>query len=235
MGLFQLTRVPEMEVMDDETEVEAYSSAAAQSYLEKIDRSFVEHVARLMGNDASGRALDLGCGPGQITIMMAKRWPQMRFLGLDAAPAMLDQARRDAAAAGVQVDWDVIRVGPVGDGRLPYEDASFELVTCNSVLHHLADPLQALNEMARICRPGGAVLIRDLMRPLAPLYEVHCRLFGRHYGGEMLRLYRASVRAAYTPEELQSMLTASDLNDGRSRVFKRGRTHLGIERAGLGA
>src|SRR5689334_11690528 len=77
MGLFQLTRVPEMEVMDDETEVEAYSSAAAQSYLEKIDRSFVEHVARLMGNDASGRALDLGCGPGQITIMMAKRWPQM--------------------------------------------------------------------------------------------------------------------------------------------------------------
>jgi len=85
--------------------------------------------------------------------------------------------------------------------------------------------------MARICKPGGAVLIRDLMRPAAPLYELHCRLFGRHYEGEMLRLYRASVKAAYTADELQAMLSASKLNDGRSRVFKRGRTHLGIERA----
>jgi len=231
MGLFTMARVPEMEVMEDESEVEAYSSAAAQSYLESIDKSFVDHVARLIGEGTPGRALDLGCGPGQITIMMARRWPDMRFVGLDAAASMLEQARKDAAAAGVECDWEVIRVGPEGDGRLPYEDATFDLVTCNSVMHHLADPLQALNEMARICKPNGAVLIRDLMRPPAPLYELHCRVFGRHYGGEMLRLYRASVKAAYTAEEMQEMLDASKLGDGRSRVFKRGRTHLGIERA----
>jgi ubiquinone/menaquinone biosynthesis C-methylase UbiE len=91
--------------------------------------------------------------------------------------------------------------------------------------------MQSLNEMARIVKPGGAVLIRDLARPAGPLYELHVRLFGRHYSGEMLRLYRASVRAAYTADELQSMLEASKLNDGRTRVFRRGRTHLGIERA----
>jgi len=51
--------------------------------------------------------------------------------------------------------------------------------------------------------------------------------------GEMRRLYEASVRAAYTRDELQSMLGQSRLNDARSRVFKRGVTHVGIERPAL--
>jgi ubiquinone/menaquinone biosynthesis C-methylase UbiE len=235
MGLFTMTRVPEMEVMDDEGEVEAYSSAAAQSYLEGIDRSFVEHVARLYGQrQPSGRALDVGCGPGQITIMLAKRWPAVRWLGLDAAPAMLAQGRKDAAAAGVaSIDFQAFRVGPEGDGRLPYDDASFDLVVCNSVLHHLADPLQSLDEMARVLKPGGAFLLRDLARPAAPLYALHVRVFGRHYEGEMLRLYRASVRAAYTVDELEGMLRQSRLAGTAARVFRRGWTHLGIELASI--
>ena len=230
MGLFSMARRPEMEVMDDADEVEAYASAAAQSYLQAIDRSFVEHLERLLPDGAAGRALDLGCGPGQITIMMAQRWPGLRFTGLDAAPTMLQQARTDAAKAGVQVEFDVFRIGPQGDGALPYEDAGFDLVTCNSTLHHLAEPRQALDELARVARPGAAVLLRDLARPAAPLYPLHVRLYGRHYSGEMRRLYEASVRAAYTAEELEVMLAASKLGDGRARVFRRGRTHLGIER-----
>ena len=232
MGLFTLTRVPEMEVMDDETEVEAYASAAAQSYLESIDRSFVEHVARLhRGREPEGTAVDVGCGPGQITIMMARRWPKMRFIGFDAAPSMLAQARRDAAAARLDnVEFQLHRVGPQGEGGLPYEDAGFDLVTCNSVLHHLADPLASLDEMARVSKPAGAFLLRDLARPLAPLFPLHVRIFGRHYQGEMRQLYEASVRAAYTPEELQELLSRSRLAGHRARLFKRGLTHLGIER-----
>jgi ubiquinone/menaquinone biosynthesis C-methylase UbiE len=235
MGLFTMTRVPEMEVMDDEGEVEAYSSAAAQTYLEAIDRSFVDHVARLYGGrEPAGAALDVGCGPGQITIMLAKRWPAVRWVGLDAAPAMLAQGRKDAAAAGIgSIDFQTFRVGPEGGGRLPYEDAGFDLVICNSVLHHLADPLQSLDEMARVLKPGGAFLLRDLARPAAPLYPLHVRLFGRHYEGEMRRLYRASVRAAYTAGELGDMLQRSAFSGTGARVFRRGRTHLGIEREPL--
>ena len=233
MGLFTMTRVPEMEVMDDETEVEAYSSAAAQSYLEAIDRSFVDHVARLYGNtQPAGLALDVGCGPGQITIMLAQRWPSLRWIGLDAAPTMLAQGRKDAVAAGVDtIDFQTYRVGPEGDGRLPYHDASFDLVICNSVLHHLADPLGSLDEMARVAKPGAVFLLRDLARPAAPLYPLHVRIFGRHYEGEMRRLYRASVAAAYTFEELDEMLQRSRFAGTGARVFRRGRTHLGIERS----
>jgi hypothetical protein len=77
------------------------------------------------------------------------------------------------------------------------------------------------------------VLIRDLLRPPAPVYPLHVRLFGRHYGGEMRRLYEVSVRAAYTIDEMKDMLRRSKLNDGRARVFQRGLTHLGVERAAL--
>lgn len=223
--------------MDTDVEVNAYASAAAQSYLESIDRTFVDHVARLIG--PAGFAfkecvvLDFGCGPGQIPIMMARRWPNMQILGVDAGLNMIEQARWDAEKAGVKIDFEVLRLGPQGESALPYEDDSFDVVLCNSVLHHLDDPVGTLDELGRVAKPEGAVLIRDLMRPPAPAYWPHVLIFGRHYSGEMRRLYQASVRAAYTLDELEDILRRSKLNDGRSRVFKRGLTHLGIERPAL--
>ncbi len=228
MTWLQLERVPEPEVMDEASEVEAYSAAAAQSYLEKIDRSFVEHVGRLLPQK-KGLALDVGCGPGQIPIMMAQRWPGLRIVGVDAAPGMVEQARRNAAAARVPISFQVLRVAGEDDGRLPFDDCSFDLVTCNSVLHHLPDPISVLDEIARVAKPSGAVLVRDLRRAL--LFPLHVRWFGRHYSGEMRRLYEASVRAAYTPKELQQLLSRSRLNGGGARVFRHGLTHIGIERA----
>jgi 2-polyprenyl-3-methyl-5-hydroxy-6-metoxy-1,4-benzoquinol methylase len=237
VGLLTLKRVPEPEIMDSDDEVEAYASAAAQAYLEAIDRTFVDHVARLIGPSGltlrDCRVLDFGCGPGQIPILIARRWPRMHIIGVDAGPNMIEQARRDAETAAVQVEWQVLRLGPQGDARLPYEAGDFDIVLCNSVLHHLDDPVNTIDELARVAKPSAAVLIRDLMRPPAPAYPLHVRIFGRHYSGEMRRLYETSVHAAYTPGELQGMLERSQLNDGRSRVFKRGLTHLGIERPAL--
>ncbi len=230
---FSLQRLPEPEVMDSDDEVEAYASAAAQAYLEAIDRTFVDHVARLIAPAVDRRisALDFGCGPGQIPIMLAKRWPEMRLLGVDASPRMVEKARQDAGQAGVTIAFEVLRLGDQGEPRLPYPDGAFDLVTCNSVLHHLADPLAAVDELARVAKPDGALLVRDLRRPSALAFPLHVRVFGRHYSGEMRRLFEASVRAAYTLAELRALLATSRLSDGRARVFQRGLVHLGIERA----
>jgi ubiquinone/menaquinone biosynthesis C-methylase UbiE len=230
-----LPRVPEPEVMDDSAEVEAYSSAAAQAYLNKIDNTFVEHAERLLrtrsARNASGHALDVGCGPGQIVLKLAQRLPGWQFSGVDRSANMVRQALAardeitqrtgDNLASRVQFS--------VGDGnKLTFADASMELVICNSVLHHLEQSVRLFAEMARVAAPGGVILLRDLRRPSRLAYPLQVRWYGRHYSGLMHKLYCDSVRAAYTPEELDALLRDSPLRD--AHVFTLGRTHLGFER-----
>jgi ubiquinone/menaquinone biosynthesis C-methylase UbiE len=227
MGLFNLTRVPEPEVMDDAGEIEAYSSATAQAYLDRLDDTFIQHALRLLRGRERGRALDIGTGPGQIVIKLARRLTRWKFVGVDRSPNMIAEAVANLAAAGNELAGRV--EFPVADANtLPFPDATFDLVLCNSVLHHVADPGNLLAEMARLVRPRGGVLLRDLRRPSRFIHALHVRWHGRHYSGKMRELFRDSVRAAYTVPELQRLLDASPLRG--ARVFEHGRTHIGIER-----
>ena len=228
MAFLDFPRVPEPEVMDDSGEVEAYASAAAQAHLDKIDSTLIEHAVRLVRGSNQGRALDIGTGPGQIVIKLARRLPGWKLSGVDRSPGMIGQARANLAAAGDELGGRV--TFELADGnRLPFPDKSFELVMCNSVLHHLSEPANLLAEMARLVTDNGAILLRDLRRPGRLAYPLHVRWHGRNYFGEMLRLYRDSVRAAYTMPELERMLHASAVRG--ARVFQHRSTHLGIERA----
>jgi len=256
MSWLDLPRVPEPEVMDNSEEVEAYASAAAQAYLDKIDDTFVEHAVRLVASRSSGRALDIGTGPGQIVLKLARRLPRWQFVGVDRSPTMIRQARtgllsREAGRSPEEALPGNFGAAPaearvqffVADGnRLPFPAGHFGLVMCNSVLHHLARPQHLLAEVARLVKPDGAILIRDLRRPSRVAYPLHVRWYGRHYSGLMYKLYCASVRSAYTVAELEELLRQSPLNAaclrataGASplsgvRLFQHNRTHVGLER-----
>jgi len=229
MGLFDLPRVPEPEVMDDSGEVEAYSWSAAQAFLDKIDDTFVDHAIRLLNRRERGRALDIGTGPGQIVIKLARRLTRWKFTGVDRSPNMIAQAAANLDAAGAalagRVDFQV------ADGnRLPFVDATFDFVMCNSVLHHLEEPGHLFSEIARLAKPDAAILLRDLRRPGRFAHPFHVRWHGRRYSGTMRKLYRDSVRAAYTLPELQLLLDASPLR-GCAHTFAHEATHIGFERA----
>jgi ubiquinone/menaquinone biosynthesis C-methylase UbiE len=227
MAFLDLPRVPEPEVMDDSGEVEAYASAAAQAHLDAIDNTFVEHALRLVRCSEQGRALDIGTGPGQIVIKLAGKLPRWGFVGVDRSPGMIAQARTNLAAVGDGVSARV--QFEIADGnRLPLSDRSFDLVMCNSVLHHIAEPEKLLSEIARLVTTDGAVLLRDLRRPNRLAYPLHVRWHGRNYSGEMLRLYRDSVCAAYTEPELERMLKSARIPG--AHVFRHRATHVGLER-----
>jgi ubiquinone/menaquinone biosynthesis C-methylase UbiE len=220
---FDLPRIPEREVMDDSNEVQAYSSAAADAYLSNIDDTFVEHALRLIG-PAAGSALDIGCGPGQILTKLSAHLPEWKFIGVDRSLTMIHGA--------THAPHSVFFLA--GDAcSLPFGGSSFDLVLCNSVLHHIGDPARLFAEIRRIAKPGAAILLRDLRRPSRFGFPLHVRWYGRHYEGLMYKLYRDSVRAAYTPEELSTMLNAAGIS--RARLFRHGATHLGIERRAVGA
>jgi ubiquinone/menaquinone biosynthesis C-methylase UbiE len=116
--------------------------------------------------------LDVGCGPGTLTVDLARRVAPGRVVGLDRSAEVLAQAGRHAEAAGVPVTF---RSGDVYALDLP--DASFDVVHAHQVLQHLTDPVAALREMRRVLRPGGTVAVRDgdyscfSWAPLDPLLE----------------------------------------------------------------
>ena len=101
--------------------------------------------------------LDLGCGPGTITIDLAARVAPGRTLGLDRSDDIVEQAARTSADAGVKgVDF------ATGDAyRLDLADECFDVVHAHQVLQHLTDPVAALGEAWRVLRPGGLLAVRD--------------------------------------------------------------------------
>ena len=106
---------------------------------------------------ASARVLDVGCGPGTITADLAARVPDGAVVAIDAAADVLALARAEAGRRGqAGVRFEVGDVYALGFG-----DASFDVVHAHQVLQHLSDPVAALREMRRVCRPGGLVAARD--------------------------------------------------------------------------
>ncbi|MEU3602585.1 methyltransferase domain-containing protein [Streptomyces sp. NPDC006798] len=103
------------------------------------------------------RVLDIGCGPGTITADLAELVPEGRVTGVDLAAGVVDRAREYAAGRGLgNTDFAVADVN-----ALDYPDGSFDVVHAHQVLQHLGDPVGALREMRRVCRPGGLVAVRD--------------------------------------------------------------------------
>lgn len=99
--------------------------------------------------------LDIGCGPGTITIDLAAKVAPGTVSGIDYSPEVV----AEAASAGAGVANLDFTVGDVYG--LVAADSSVDVVHAHQVLQHLTDPVAALREMGRVCRPGGIVAARD--------------------------------------------------------------------------
>jgi SAM-dependent methyltransferase len=117
-----------------------------EHYLRKRTRFVVEHCP-------PGRLLDVGCGTG----LLAERLDAAGYetTGVDPSAGMLDVLRARAPQ---------VRAVHASGIALPFEDGAFDVVLCVAVLHHVADPgdvRRTLEEMVRVARPGGRVLVWD--------------------------------------------------------------------------
>lgn len=199
-------RQPEPELMDRPEEVAAYALAD----FAEVNRLFVQRLEELAGDLASADTLDLGCGPGDITVRVAQARPGWRIVAADASRPMLDWAAGVFRRAGV-ADRVTCRVVDAKQADLP--DAAFDVVFSNSLLHHVTDAAALWREVRRVTRPGGLVFFRDLSRPDDA--ATARQIVETHAGGESELLkeeFYRSLLSAYTPDEVRAQLRAAGLS-----------------------
>jgi len=189
----------------------AQARAYAEADFSESNGLFVELFRRLHPASFAGRALDLGCGPGDIPIRIARACPAARIDAVDGAEPMLALAR-----AAVADDADLAaRIRWIG-ARIPSAEAMparpYDALLSNSLLHHLADPSDLWRLAREAGRPGAAVLVMDLARPADP--GAVDRVLAAHAAGAPEVLwsdFRNSLFAAYTVDEVRDQLAAAGI------------------------
>jgi ubiquinone/menaquinone biosynthesis C-methylase UbiE len=148
--------------------------------------------------EAGTSLLDVGCGPGTITLDFAERVAPARVVGIDAAPAVIEAAEADRASRGIaNVEFRTADVY-----ALDFEDDTFDIVHAHQVLQHLDDPVRALREMRRVCRPGGHVAARDADYAAFTWYPAEPKM------DAWLELYRNLARANHGEPDAGRFLLA---------------------------
>lgn len=110
---------------------------------------------------SKGTVLDVGCGFASVPIEIAKGFPEAMITGIDLGEPLLEIGRKLINEAELQNQIDLVN----GDAlKLQYEDNSFDLVMNTFLIHIVEDPIQMLNEIERVTKPGGIILITDLRR-----------------------------------------------------------------------
>ncbi len=133
-----------------------FAAAAAIRNEEALNR-----IVQWAGAGPDDTVLDVACGPGLLACAFAR--VAKHATGLDMTPAMLELARKTQQEQGLNnVSW---QQGDVYS--LPFPEAQFSIVSSRFAFHHLQDPLNALKEMKRVCKPGGRIVVADM----APLPE----------------------------------------------------------------
>jgi SAM-dependent methyltransferase len=201
-----MDRTPEPELMDDEQQALAYANAD----FEDANSGFCAHLdARLPGPKENAVVADLGCGPADIPVRLARQHPGWRFDVVDGAPAMLATARAciDRAGLGSRIALHLARLPETG-----LRAHAYDLLLSNSLLHHLGDPGALFGALRDLGRTGASVLVMDLRRP-GSQKEARA-LVDRYSPNEppvLKRDFFRSLLAAYRPDEVRTHLAAAGL------------------------
>ncbi len=158
---------------------------------------------------------DLACGTGDVTRLLAKRYPGGRIEGLDLTPGMLDLARRLTPHGPVSY-----RLGDMQ--QLPWADASLDIVTGSYALRNAPDLDQAIAEVGRVVKPGGYAAFLDFSKPRSPGLQAIGYAVLKAWGGLWgLLLHRNADVYGYIAESLRRYPDREEL---RSRFLRDGWT-----------
>jgi ubiquinone/menaquinone biosynthesis C-methylase UbiE len=176
------------------------------------DRGWMETRLIIKEGISSGLALEVGPGPGYLGLEWLRNTEGTTLRGLDISEDMIAIAQRNTAEYGLTNRVKYVR----GDARkMPFESEYFDAVFSNGSLHEWAQPVEILNEVARVLKPGGKYLISDLRRDMNPLMKWFLWIMTRPR--EMRSGLVSSINASYTLPEAQTLLFKTNLQGWRAK------------------
>ncbi|MGH9716104.1 MAG: methyltransferase domain-containing protein [Candidatus Acidiferrales bacterium] len=183
-------------------------------------KALAQHMAANLSPGA--RVLEVAPGPGYFAIALAKLG-KFEITGLDISKTFVEIARRNAKEQNATVDF---RQGNAS--RMPFPDASFDLIVCRAAFKNFSEPVRALAEMRRVLSPGGKAVIIDLRRD-TPREELNRYIDAMNVSAVSALLMKWTFRLmllkrAYTRDEFERMIAESAWE-----IFQINETPVGFE------
>jgi ubiquinone/menaquinone biosynthesis C-methylase UbiE len=199
-----MDRVLEPEVMDDERQAIAYARADFSS----SNQVFVEGLLDACSSGLRS-VLDLGCGPGDIPIRLARARSSLRITALDASEVMVRLAKEAVEEAGLTERVQVVQ-GRIPGLALPVR--GFDAIISKDLLHHLPDPMVFWEEVKRLGRDGTVIYVMDLFRPeTEQMAREIVESVSANEPEVLKRDFYNSLLAAFTPDEVRDQLRRAGL------------------------
>lgn len=200
-----MNRVLEPELMDDQEQALAYAKAD----FEEENQGFVNRFLEFYPEFKSGHVLDLGCGPADIPIRLARALPDCRMTGVDGSAPMIALGAEAIRAAGL-ANRITLRCERFQETVL---EVRADAVISNSLLHHVPNALQFWYAVKKLAQPGAVALVMDLLRPESP--EAAKALVEKYAADEpaiLRRDFYNSLLASYTEDEVAAQLAEMNLS-----------------------
>ena len=182
------------------------------------DSLWRRHAVKRLCPRAGETILDLCCGTGDLGLEIARQNAKCRIVGADFAVPMLQIARaKNRADFPVWMAADAL--------RLPFADASFEAVSVGFGVRNFQNTRAGMEEISRVLKPGGRVLILEFMRPTSPLLQQFFSVFNRFFApigrkisghGSAYNYLPQSVGGFYTKREFAALLREVGFQNVRS-------------------
>ncbi len=210
-----MKRIPEPELMEEQDQVKAY----AEADFTEPHNQFIDMIRQRLGNPRfKGAALDLGCGPGDISCRFAAAFPDCAIDAVDGSKAMLDSARL-LLPAGLshRVHYHM--------GRIPNADlprSKYEIIFSNSLLHHLPEPRVLWDTVKQYGKKDGNVFIMDLIRPSdRDEAQSLVKQYAENEPEVLRRDFYYSLLAAFSLDEIREQLKIASLDFSIEQISDR--------------
>ncbi len=206
-----LPRVPEGEAIEDHEDLSMEELNKEFKKRMREYKKFAEFIYKDLKLKDQSRVLEIGPGPAWISIVLVKKNPTIKLIGLEISKDMIRIAKQNVNDHNLVNNIEFVYGN--AQNMSMFEDQSFDAVISHDSLHHWENPIQVFNEIARILKRNSVLCIGDGRRDIRVGAKLIFQIAKLFISKQMSYYWNTSIMASYTPSEIKEMLDKTNLKN----------------------